>query len=40
MTKKTAQNELITRRYYEFLKHADGKADSTIKMVRRSIRRY
>ncbi|MGJ8562468.1 MAG: tyrosine-type recombinase/integrase [Alphaproteobacteria bacterium] len=40
MTKRNAQNELIKRRYFEFLKHADGKADATIKIISASIRRY
>ena len=40
MSKKIAQNEIIKLRYFEFLKHADGKADSTIKTVGASIRRY
>jgi len=40
MTKRHAQNELIKRRYFEFLKHADGKADATIKIISASIRRY
>ncbi|MGB0906961.1 MAG: tyrosine-type recombinase/integrase [Maricaulaceae bacterium] len=40
MTKRHAQNELIKRRYFEFLKHADGKAAATIKIISASIRRY
>ena len=40
MSKKNAENEIIKRRYFEFLKHADGKAETTIKAIAASIRRF
>ena len=40
MTNKNPQNEMMKRRYFEFLKHADGKSDATIKLISASITRY
>lgn len=40
MSNQNAQNVIIKRRYFEYLKHADGKADTTIKSIKASIRRF
>ena len=40
MTNQNAQNVIIKRRYFEYLKHADGKADTTINSIKASIRRF
>lgn len=40
MTKKNHQNEIVKREYRKFLKHADRKADSTIRMCDKSILRF
>lgn len=40
MTKKNPPNEIVKREYMKFLKHADRKADSTIRMCEKSIQRF
>ena len=40
MSKRNPKNERIKRRYGEFLKHADGKAEATIRQVEKAIQRY
>ena len=39
MSKRNPKNERIKRQYREFLKHADGKAEATIRQVE-TIQRY
>ena len=40
MSKRNSKNERIKRQYSEFLKHADGKAEATIRQVEKAIQRY
>jgi integrase len=40
MSKRNPKNERIKRQYAEFLKHADGKAEVTIRQVEKAIQRY
>lgn len=40
MTKKNAENELIKREYLRFLRHADRKAESTIRISEKAIQRF
>ena len=40
MSKRNSKNERIKREYSEFLKHADGKAEATIRQVEKAIQRY
>ncbi len=40
MIKRNPKNERIKRQYGEFLKHADGKAEATIRQVEKAIQRY
>lgn len=40
MTRKNPRNEIIKREYFKFLKHADRKADSTIRVSEKAIRRF
>lgn len=40
MSTKCPSNEQVKRRYYHYLQHADGKADSTIKQVVLSLSRF
>jgi len=40
MPKKNAQNETVKRRYFDFLKHADGKSEPTIRMVEKTLLRF
>jgi hypothetical protein len=40
MSNRNPKNERIKRQYGEFLKHADGKAEATIRQVEKAIQRY
>ena len=40
MTGRNPKNERIKRRYGEFLKHADGRAEATIRQIEKAIQRY
>lgn len=40
MTNKNPQNETLKRRYFDFLKHADGKSEATIRMVEKTLLRF
>jgi len=40
MSKRNPKNERIKRQYGEFMKHADGKAEATIRQVEKAIQRY
>lgn len=40
MTQKYAPNEVVKRQYFNFLEHADGKSDATIRKVEKSILRF
>ena len=40
MTQKYAPNEVMKRQYFNFLEHADGKSDATIRKVEKSILRF
>ncbi len=40
MKKRHPENERVKHHYYEFLKQADGKSDSTIRIIEKSILRF
>jgi integrase len=40
MTKRNPDNERIKHRYFDFLRHADGKSDQTIRQVEKALLRY
>jgi integrase/recombinase XerD len=40
MTPRNTKNERLKRQYSDFLKHADGKAEQTIRQVEKAIQRY
>jgi site-specific recombinase XerD len=40
MIPRNFKNERIKRQYADFLKHADGKAEQTIRQIEKSIQRY
>lgn len=40
MTQKYAPNEVVKRQYFNFLEHADGKSDATIRKIEKSILRF
>jgi len=40
MSNRNPKNERIKRRYVEFLKHADGRADATIRQIEKAIQQY
>lgn len=40
MTDKNIENEHAKRSYFKFLKHADGKSETTVRMIEKSIRRF
>ena len=40
MTQKNTKNEFAKKDYFQFLKHADGKSDASIRMVEKSILRF
>jgi len=37
MTKRHPENERIKHRYFKYLKQADGKSDSTIRLIEKSL---
>ena len=40
MSNRNSKNERIKRQYGDFLKHADGRAEATIRQVEKAIQRY
>ena len=40
MMPRNPKNERIKRQYSDFMKHADGKAEPTIRLIEKSIQRY
>jgi hypothetical protein len=40
MNIRNPKNERIKRQYSEFLKHADGRAETTIRQIEKAIQRY
>ena len=40
MSKRHPKNERVKRLYWDFLRHASGRADGTIRQVEKAIQRY